>query len=92
MKTRPRYNRTDEEGAGLDGGADALADHARAGAADPGQKDAELFAAVARQHVRLAQAAAHHLDEAQEHGVAAEVAVLVIDLLEVVEVEDDERE
>ena len=82
----------DEEGARLDGGADAVGDDLGAGAADVGQEDEELFAAVAGQDVARAQAAAHDLDEAHEHGVAAEVAVLVVDALEVVEVEQQRRQ
>src|SRR5512142_2547761 len=82
----------DGEGGGLDGGADAVGDDLGAGDADVGQKDAELLAAVAREDVADAQAAAHDLDEARQDGVAAEVAEAVVDLLEVIEVEDDERQ
>ena len=61
---------------------------------DPGlgEHDRELVAAVARRDVGRAQHLAEPVGDAGERGVPDEVVEPVVDPLEVVEVEDDERE
>jgi hypothetical protein len=56
------------------------------------QQDHELVAAVAEEHVVLAQEVADRLGEPAEDVVAAQVAVHVIDGLEEVDVEQTERQ
>ncbi len=52
----------------------------------------ELLAAVARRHVGVAHRVAQRRPDAPQHVVAGLVPVAVVELLEVVEVEHDERE
>src|SRR5688572_30976052 len=56
------------------------------------QEDRELLAAVARGKVDLTDGRAQDVGEGLEDVVAGLVAVAVVDLLEVVEVGEDERE
>ena len=55
-------------------------------------QDGELLAAEPRQHVLRAQQAAHHLRQLREHEVPGRVAVRVVDLLEEVDVQEDQRQ
>ena len=57
-----------------------------------GEDDRELVAADAAGDVGAADDRAHALGELREHGVAGQVADPLVDRLEVVDVEDDERE
>ena len=57
-----------------------------------GEYDDELLAAVAREGVDLADLLLHPMGQLAQHRVAARVAVRVVDLLEVVEVEHQHRE
>lgn len=57
-----------------------------------GQQDDELFAAEARQHVLRAQVLAHDAGQVDERVVAGLVAEAVVELLEVVDVEQGDRE
>ena len=59
---------------------------------DSGQDHRELVAADAAGDVGVAHDLADALGDLGEHGVAGEVADAVVDRLEVVEVEDDQRE
>ena len=56
------------------------------------QHDGELLAAVAREHLVATDARLDDARELLQHEVAGEVAVDVVDLLEVVDVEHDERQ
>ena len=64
-----------EDGGGLDGGGAA-------------HDDDELLAAVAADQVGAAEAVAERAGDVAEDGVADQVAVVVVDLLEVVDVEE----
>jgi len=55
-------------------------------------QDGELLAAVAREHVLGADQLLDVLGELHQHLVAGEVAVGVVDLLEVIDVEQDQRQ
>ena len=56
-----------------------------------GNEHEELLAAPAHDHVGLAQGLAQSLRDRHEDAVAGRVAVAVVDLLEVIEVEQDQR-
>ena len=64
----------------------------RAGEVGLGEDQRELLAAVAAGEVDLADAAEQDLADRAQDRVAGLVAMGVVDLLEVVEVEEDERE
>ena len=72
--------------------AQALAEDARAVLVDAADEHGELLAAVARQHVLGAQGVVEHADDRAQHVVADEVAVRVVELLEVVDVEHEQRQ
>jgi hypothetical protein len=57
-----------------------------------GQQEGDLLAAVAGCHVALPHAVAQQLTRHLQHPIAAEVAVGVVDLLEVIDVAHHERE
>ena len=57
-----------------------------------GQDRDELLAAVSRDDVDLAHRVLEHRAELAQHAVAGEVARRVVDLLEVVDVEQQQRE
>src|SRR5207302_8126196 len=71
-------------------GTDALCKDARSGIRSLVEDQRELFAAVTRADVRLAGAGQEDLRQLREHGIAIQVAVGVVDLLEVVEVDHQE--
>ena len=77
---------------GLDLGADALRELERAVQAGLWQRDRHLLAAVAGGLVHLARGLAQHAGDLAQHVVALEVAVGVVDALEVVDVEHDQPE
>ena len=60
-------------------------------AVDVADHQRELVAADARDQIGRAEPLAQHLGDRLEHRVAGRVAVRVVDLLEVVEVEHDDR-
>ena len=72
--------------------AQPLAEHARALLVDAAHEHGELLAAVARQHVLGAQRVVEHADHRAQHVVADEVAVRVVELLEVIDVEHEQRQ
>ena len=73
-------------------GADALGQRPRALLGRLVEDDAELLAAVARADVGFARARDQDLRQLGQHRVALQVAVRVVDLLEVVEVDHQERD
>ena len=82
-------------GAGLhagDAGPDAIDDAGRLLHAGVLEDQRELVAAQAEGAVRAAQGGAQHVADRLERHVALEVAVVVVERLEAVDVEDDERE
>src|SRR5262249_56114928 len=68
------------------------------GAREPGwragvdEQDGELVPAVARQRVDLADAARQHLGEPPQRPRADQVAVVVVDELEAIDVEEQQRQ
>src|SRR5690606_37344345 len=87
----------DVAAAGLDvglgeGGADAFGDIERAGDIRLGQQHDELLAAEASGGVDVADAALDDTGGTAEHVVAGLVAEAVVNALEVVEIDDEERE
>ena len=76
----------------LDRAPQPLGDDLRAGQIGAAAKDRELLAAEARQHVFGAQQRRHHLRQLGQHEVARRVAVGVVDLLEVIDVDEDQRQ
>ena len=72
--------------------ADAPGERHRAGARHVGQEQAERLAPVAGEDVLLAQQVAHDVGEAPQDAVADEVAVAVVHVLEVVHVDQDDRQ
>lgn len=72
--------------------ADALGHPERAGGRGFRQDDAELFAAGARAEVGLAQAGGDDAGDALQHLVADLVAVIVVDVLEVIHVDQQYRQ
>src|SRR4030095_8887489 len=75
-----------------DGGAHALEGGERGGERRAGEDDADLLAAVAGGPVGVAQRTADPRRGVGEHAVAGRPAVLLVDLAEVVDVEQAERE
>ena len=71
--------------------ADPLGDLARLGRAGGGEQDDELLAAEPADQVGLADLLAHLGGQRPQHGVAGEVAVGVVDHLEVVDVGEQQR-
>ncbi|CAA9355673.1 MAG: hypothetical protein AVDCRST_MAG11-3798 [uncultured Gemmatimonadaceae bacterium] len=71
--------------------ADPLGDVARAGRRGVGEEGDELVAGVARRHVSGAQRPAQQVGDAHQDVVALQVAVAVVDVLEVVHVDDEQR-
>jgi hypothetical protein len=69
----------------------ALAKHRRRIQIGARQQDGKLLAADAAQHVDLALALAHQVGQLAQHGVAGRVAVLVVDALEVIDIEQQHR-
>ena len=72
--------------------ADLLAERARAGDVGLGQDRGELLAAVAREQLLATDAAEQPARHLAQHVVAGEVAVLVVDRLEVIDVEHQQRQ
>ena len=72
--------------------AQALGDAGAVLDVDRRQHDEELLAAQPVGELERAQLAAQRRGDLAQHRVAARVAVLVVDALEVVDVEDDERD
>ena len=77
---------------GADRDRDAVGEELGVLAARLGQDHRELVAADPAGDVGRADDAADAVGDLGEHGVAAEVADAVVDALEVVEVEDDQRD
>ena len=77
---------------GRDGAAHALGEQATGFDAGARQQDHELFAAVARRHVAVADLGLDATRELSQQFVAGEVTVLVVDLLEVIDVDHEARE
>ena len=71
---------------------DAARDHRALAQGGGGQHDAELVAAAARQHVAGPQPRLRHQGEMLQAGVARGVAVGVVDQLEAVEIDHQQRE
>ena len=80
------------EGDVRDRRADPLGDLQRGGGLGVGQQDGELFPALAAGEVLVAQHGAQRRADAGQDLVAHRVPVLVVDLLEVVEVDHEQRE
>ena len=80
------------EGRALDRAPELLGEVNRALERDLGHDHRELLAAGPRGHVVAAHLVAHQRAELAEHRVAREVAEGVVDLLEVIDVEEDQRE
>ena len=72
--------------------ANPLGDTGRAAVPGFGQNDHELVAAVAASHVRPAQDLLQPLADRGQDAVAAQVAMAIVDPLEVVDVEEHERD
>ena len=75
-----------------DAAADALGDGLRGGRIRAVQDHDELLAPIAADDIRLAQLRLDRRDDAREARIAGGVAVGVVDLLEVVEVEEQHRD
>src|SRR5579864_3964208 len=71
-------------------GANPLRQRARSRLGRLVEDERELLAAVPGAHVRLARAGGEDGGQLGQHGVSVEVAVRVVDLLEVVEVDHQE--
>ena len=76
----------------LDELAHLVGEGERVGAVDLGQHDGELLAAVARQDVLAPDLALDDRRQLLEHVVAGEVAEAVVDRLEAIDVEQDQRQ
>ena len=76
----------------VDALANTLADRRRAFAAGVGQDQRELVAAEARDHVGLARALANQPRRLDQRAAAVQVAVRVVDRLEPVEVDEQQRQ
>ncbi|MNY28697.1 hypothetical protein D3C86_1626870 [compost metagenome] len=76
----------------LHGMTQAFADHAGGFAAGSGEQYEKLFAAVTKHHVDVAQLAFQGGGNVYQALVADAVAVVVVDPLEVVEIEHQQRE
>src|SRR4029453_17412621 len=68
-----------------------LGDAAGAGERCFRQKNEELFAAVSALEIRAAQHIAHTGADRVEHGVSTEMTVRIVDFLEVIQIEQDQR-
>ena len=76
----------------LGAAAQPLGEAQGVGRADHAAQDGELLAAVAGEDVLVADRLEHEAGELGQHAVAAQVAVGVVDRLEVVEVEEEQGE
>ena len=85
------YGAVDDVGCD-DGGAQALGDLGRLMLRGVGEQDGELVAADAGEEVARAHATLEAGGDGDESGIAAVVAVGIVDALEVVKVDDDGRE
>ena len=83
---------TGEETVGGDSLADALAHRIRAVAAGIRQDQSELVAAEARHHVGLARAAANDRGRLDQCAAAGQMPMRVVDRLEAVQVDKEQRE
>ena len=88
---RDGHDRAAAREALLDPSPDALGHDESPEPRGVGQQHGELLAAVARRHVDLADPLAHHRRRPHQHAVALDVAALVVDLLEIVEIEQEQR-
>ena len=79
-------------GRGLHGLAQLLGQLRRTVQVGAGQQHHEFFTAVAAQHIGRTQALAQHADDVAQHVVAGQMAVVVIDALEVVDVHHQQRQ
>ena len=80
-----------DDGLGRDRESQTLGDGAGLLGAGPAEQHEELVAAVADRRVRVARVLAQQPRDGDERAVAGEVAVGVVDLLEAVDVEEDDR-
>jgi hypothetical protein len=68
--------------------AEAFQDRLHGGLVGGAEEDHELFPAEAEQHVAPAETGAHLLRQQQDHLIAIDVAVVVVDALEMIDVEN----
>ena len=80
------------DGGRLEPGADPLGQLERAGKVGLGQDQRELLAAIASREVDVPDPRTEDLADGPQNGVARRVAVAVVDGLEVVQVQEHERE
>src|SRR5688572_8871872 len=69
---------------------DPLRDRTRGGRIGAAEDDEELLATVASDDIRLAQLGLDRTDDRPEAGVARGVAIGIVDLLEMIEIDEEE--